>query len=134
MTKKERVISAIRGHNIDGVPSSFSLHFASEVNTHEKIVDAHLNFFRHTDTDILKIMNENLVPYMGEINTAKEYEKVQGVRIDAEFMQRQIRITQSILERCEKDTFTIGTLHGITASAIHPLEKMKQNFDYDGVC
>lgn len=133
MTKKERVISAIKGCNQGGVPSSFSLHFASSINTVDKTVNAHLNFFDETDTDIIKIMNENLVPYMGEINSVAEYEMVKDVSIDAGFMQNQIEITQKILSKCNPDTFKIGTLHGITASAIHPLEKMKQNFDYDGV-
>ena len=133
MTKRERVIAAIKGENQDGVPSSFSLHFPKDINSIEKTVDAHLDFYNNTDTDIFKLMNENLVPYMGEINRAKEYEWVKDVSIDSEFMQNQIELTKRVLSKCDKDAFTIGTLHGITASAIHPLEKMKQQFDYDEV-
>lgn len=133
MTKKERVLAAINGENQDGIPSSFSLHFPKEIDATEKIVDAHLKFFKDTDTDILKIMNENLVPYMGEINEASQYDWVKDVSIDAKFMQDQIEITKRILDKCDPEAFKIGTLHGITASAIHPLEKMKQKFDYDSV-
>jgi len=129
MTKKERVISAIKGQVVDHIPSSFSLHFPTEVAFGNAGVEAHLKFFKETDTDILKIMNENLVPYMGEIKTAVDYEKVKTISINDQFMQDQIELTKKILDRCDPEGFTLGTLHGVTASAIHPLEKT--GLDYD---
>ena len=36
MTKKERVIAAIEQREIDGVPSSFSLHFPADKSTNKK--------------------------------------------------------------------------------------------------
>ena len=76
MTKKERVIAAIKGQEVDAVPSSFSLHFPVEAAHGEAGVQSHLNFFKATDTDILKIMNENLVPYFGQIETPADYERL----------------------------------------------------------
>lgn len=129
MTKKERVISAIKCQEVDHTPSSFSLHFPETAAYGEAAVEAHLNFFKETDTDILKIMNENLVPYMGEIKTAADYKMVKTISINDKFMQDQIEMTKRILDRCETEGFTLGTLHGITASSIHPLEKMGLNYD-----
>lgn len=40
----------------------FSLHFPRTAKTVEEDLKFHLDFFRETDTDIIKIMNENLVP------------------------------------------------------------------------
>jgi len=131
MTKRERVVAAIKGQEVDCIPSGFSLHFKGEVAFGNAAIDAHLDFFKETDTDILKVMNENLVPYMGEIKTAKDYAKVKSISLDDKFMQDQIDLTKNILERCDKDGFTMGTLHGICASAIHPLEKM--GLDYHQV-
>ena len=48
-------------------------------------------------------------------------------------MQDQITLVKNVLKRCDKSAFTLGTLHGITASSIHPLEKMNPNYTYDGV-
>ena len=62
MNKKERVIAAIRGDVPDHVPVGFSLHFPRTAKTVEEDLKFHLDFFRETDTDIIKIMNENLVP------------------------------------------------------------------------
>lgn len=124
MTKRERVVAAINREEVDRVPSGFSLHFSGEVAYGEAAVETHLKFFRETDTDILKIMNENLVPYMGEMKHGFDYAKIKKISLNDKFMQDQMELTKKILDKCEPEAFTIGTLHGTTASGLHPLEKM----------
>ena len=133
MKKKERVFAAIRKEAVDHVPTGFSLHFPKEIAFGDAAVDAHIRFFEESDTDILKIMNENLVPYMGEIHHGSDYQMVREMSLDDSFMQDQLLLVKKILTRCDRSAFTLGTLHGITASAIHPLEKMDPNYTYDGV-
>ena len=70
MNKKERVKAAIRKEKVDYVPSCFSLHFPRETAFGEDAVKAHLEFYHATDTDILKVMNENLIPDIGPVETA----------------------------------------------------------------
>lgn len=129
MRKRERVISAIKGQEVDCIPSSFSLHFPREIAFEDLGVESHRDFFKKTDTDILKIMNENLVPYVGEIKKAADYNLLRNISIKDDFMQGQINMTKKILDRCDSDGFTLGTLHGITASSIHPLEKSGLSYD-----
>ena len=125
MTKKERVIAAIEQREIDGVPSSFSLHFPADKKQGEACVKAHLDFFRDTDADICKIMNENLVPVFGTIHTPDDYDRLIPVMtMEDEFMKKQMELTRQILAGCDKDVFTMGTLHGICASGIHPIEQL----------
>lgn len=133
MTKKERVIAAIKGEAVDKVPSSFSLHFPKDVAFGDAAVEAHLKFFEESDTDILKIMNENLVPYMGEIHQGSDYHMVREMTMEDDFMKAQVELVKKILDRCDKDAFTLGTLHGVTASSIHPLEKIDPRRTYDEV-
>lgn len=133
MTKKERVTAAIRGEEVDKIPSGFSLHFPKESAFGDAAVKAHLKFFEESDTDILKIMNENLVPYMGEINNGSDYSMVKEMTMEDGFMQDQVELVKKILAGCDRDAFILGTLHGITASSIHPLEKMDPNYTYDQV-
>ena len=129
MTKKERVIAAIEQREIDGVPSSFSLHFPADKKQGEACVKAHLDFFRDTDADICKIMNENLVPVFGTIHTPDDYDRLIPVMtMEDEFMKKQIELTRQILAGCDKDVFTMGTLHGICASGIHPIEQAGINY------
>lgn len=134
MTKKERVIAVIEGREADGVPSGFSLHFPAHQAVGDEAVEAHLKFFEETDTDIIKIMNEHLVPYYGMIRTPQEYcEKIPVINKESTFIADQIEMTKKILDRAEKDAFTMGTLHGICASGIHPLEKMGTGYTLDEV-
>lgn len=131
MTKRERVIAAIKGQEPDGIPCGFSLHFPQKEAFGQAAVDAHIRFFEESDTDILKIMNENLVPYMGEIRQGRDYRLVREMSLKDPFMEDQLWMTEQILRRCDKNAFTLGTLHGITASAIHPLEKMEPRPSYE---
>lgn len=129
MTKKERVIAAIQQKETDGIPSGFSLHFPAEQKKGEACVKAHLDFFRDTDTDICKIMNENLIPVFGPIHTPDDYDRLIPVMtMDDAFMKDQMQLTKKILEGCDKDVFTMGTLHGICASGIHPIEQAGINY------
>lgn len=134
MTKKERVIGAIHGEAVDGIPSGFSLHFPAERAFGDAGVKSHLQFFEETDTDILKIMNENLVPYMGEIRCAKDFAMIKTISIQDTYMQNQIEMTQKILDQCGDSGFTMGTLHGVTASSIHPLEQLGMDYHAARTC
>lgn len=122
MNKKERVIRAINGKEVDHVPSCFSLHFASNEAFGEAGIKSHLQFFQETNTDICKIMNENLVPYMGDIKTPDDWKKIKTISLKDDFMVAQIDMIERILDKWEPDTFNVGTLHGTVASSIHPIE------------
>lgn len=129
MTKRERVIAAINKEETAGIPSAFSLHFPEDKKTGEACVEAHLKFFKETDTDICKIMNENLIPVFGEIHSPEDYDRlIPKMTMDDDFMRRQMELTKAILAGCEKDVFTMGTLHGICASGIHPIEQAGINY------
>lgn len=131
MTKKERVSAVLEGREPDHTPCGFSLHFPEAEKQGEAAVQAHLRFFRETDTDILKVMNENLVPNLGEIRRPADWNCLHALKPDAEFLKRQLEMTLRIRDRWDGgEAFWMGTLHGITASAIHPIEAV---YGYDGV-
>ena len=126
MTKRERVTAAIRGEEVDGIPSSFSLHFPKDANSGDAGIEAHLAFFRDSDTDIIKIMNENLVPGSADIVNAADYSAyTKHVDVKQPFMKTQLEYTKKILAKADPDAFSVGTLHGICASGIHPFEGPK---------
>lgn len=122
MNKKERVIAAIEKKPVDRVPASFSLHFPTEVQKGQVAVDAHISFLKETDCDILKIMNENLVPPIGEMHGPEDWNQVPAHTKSSPFIQEQLELVKNTLAAAEKDVFSMVTIHGITASAIHPIE------------
>lgn len=122
MTKRERVIAAIAKQPVDAIPAGFSLHFPTQINSGAAAVNAHLDFFKATDTDILKIMNENLTPDVGEILVPDDWNKIPTYSLGDDFMQAQLAIVEGILDGCDHNGYIVGTIHGICASAIHPIE------------
>ena len=129
MNKRERVVAAIRGERVDCVPSGFSIHFPEGCKEGQAAVNAHLRFFQETDTDIIKIMNENLVPYMGEIEKPEDFRKYRILGPEEAFITDQVRLTREILSGADPEAFSLGTLRGITPSMIHPL--MAAGMDYE---
>ena len=123
MNSKERVFAVINGKEADQVPSCFSLHFPQGCERGEKAVEAHVDFFEQTDTDICKIMNENLVPYCEGICSGSDWKKIPSFNAESSFMKEQIDMTKRILDKSDPSKFYIGTLHGVVASALHPIEK-----------
>lgn len=122
MTKRERVLSAINGTEVDFVPVSFSLHFPKEITSTEEVIKAHLDFYKETDVDIMKIMNENLVPDFGEIKKAEDWNKIPTFTRKSSFIQKEVELVKRILDKCDSDTFSLVTIHSVCASSIHPIE------------
>ena len=124
MTKKERVIAALNKEAVDYVPCGFSLHFPADENSGEAGVNAHLRFFKDADTDIDKIMNENLVPSPAAGSVFPEaYKEVAKMDLVGTIIRDQIDFASDIIRKTDGSSFIMGTLHGICASALHPIEK-----------
>ena len=98
MKKRERVFAAMKHEPVDRIPCYFTTHF------------------------IQKIMNENLVPNMGSIKTPEDWKCIRTITLKDKFMEDEIELVKRVLDRCDRDAFNIGTLHGIVASTIHPIE------------
>ncbi len=65
MTKMQRFVAAIRGEQVDHLPASMWLHFASEHLSAEETARAHLRYFTTYDWDYLKLMNDYRYPLPG---------------------------------------------------------------------
>ena len=122
MKKRERVFAAMKHEPVDRIPCYFTTHFAREAAFGQAAVEEHLKFFREVNPDIQKIMNENLVPNMGSIKTPEDWKCIRTITLKDKFMEDEIELVKRVLDRCDRDAFNIGTLHGIVASTIHPIE------------
>lgn len=130
MNKRERVVAAIRGEQVDGLPSCYSLHFPADEATGPAGVAAHLRFFEETDTDVIKIMNEHLVRNTKLLRTPSEFAaRVEELLDGGTYAEDQIEFTKQILAQAEPEAFSLGTLHGIMATSFHVLGKMGEGFN-----
>ena len=117
MKKRERVFAAMKHEPVDRIPCYFTTHFAREAAFGQAAVEEHLKFFREVNPDIQKIMNENLVPNMGSIKTPEDWKCIRTITLKDKFMEDEIELVKRVLDRCDRDAFNIGTLHGL--SLIH---------------
>ncbi|MDO5733031.1 MAG: uroporphyrinogen decarboxylase family protein [Eubacteriales bacterium] len=122
MKKRDRVFAAIKHETVDHVPAYFTTHFTKDKHFDDPAVEEHLRFYEEVNPDIQKIMNENLVPYFGMIKTPDDWKCIPKLDRNSDFMRRQLEMVKKIFDRMDKDAFNIGTLHGIVASSIHPIE------------
>jgi len=58
MNKIERFRAMLRGEPVDRVPAGFWFHFAPEFRGSEPMARAHLDYYRATDLDVMKVMND----------------------------------------------------------------------------
>lgn len=119
MTKKERVLAVLRGEAVDRIPAGFWLHFPEQNFYGDSSVQAHLDFFRETDSDIHKIMNENLVPCEIPIKRAADWKNLKPFTRQSPFIVEQVEIIKRILDQTGGEGLTLATIHGIVASAWH---------------
>lgn len=118
MTPKQRVLAAVKGESPDRVPAAFWLHFPESMHHGEPAVKAHLDFLAQTETDILKVMNENLLPCRS-ITRADEWRHVRPLNLSDSFVADQLDIIKAIADKVGDRVVVITTIHGVFASAFH---------------
>lgn len=119
MTKRELVLNTLKGEVADIVPTSFSLHFPPEKKYGQASVEAHLDFFKKTDTDIIKIMNENLYPSCPSLFCASDLSRVKAFGRDAGFIQAETDLVKAVLDKADPSAFSVCTIQGACASFVH---------------
>lgn len=119
LNKKERVLAAIQGKEVDRVPVGFWLHFPEQQHHGQASVEAHIDFFKKTDTDIVKIMNENLVPCTQPITKATDWQHIRPIQLTDTFVTDQLEIIKRITDKIGDEAVVFTTIHGIVASAYH---------------
>lgn len=120
MTKRERVFNILEGKPVDRPPVGFWLHFPEDTWEGDAAIAAHLDFMEQTDTDILKIMNENLLYQPGtEINRLSDISKFKQFSKTSLPLQKQKETVQGIVEQAANRYPIVSTVHGVLASLYH---------------
>lgn len=126
MTKKELVQKTLNGQIEEAIPSSFSIHFGSDYRYGDAAVKKHLEFFRDTDTDIIKIMNENLFPSNPGVKTSEDFNRIGPFTRKSEFIVHQTDLVKAILDKTGGDSFSVCTIHGASFSFVHTMRPQYQ--------
>lgn len=122
MTKRERIEKLLQGQPVDRNPAAFWMHFPIEEKFGTAAAEAHLRLLKDTDTDFIKIMNENVfwdgastIECLNDIRNFRAYGKKDKI------FQDQIELIQRIADRTQGDVPLVTTIHGVIASAFHEI-------------
>lgn len=121
MNKIDRVNNIINNKEVDFPPMGFWLHFPTEVISAgiEEQVKAHIDFKKETNTDILKIMNENEMRSTDKITTVDDWKKISRLTRESSLIVNQSKILKKIVSENNEECFLLGTIHGLMASLSH---------------
>lgn len=118
MNKREMVLGLLdKSKEQEHIPAAFFLHF-DEIDRHgQAAVDKHLDFFRYTGMDFVKIQYENNFPNRPEIKRPEDWPKMPLYKKD--FYEDQLNIVDGLVKKAKKDALVIMTLYSPFMCAGH---------------
>lgn len=107
MNKRERVIAALENRETDFVPVGFWYHFPEEKQSGQACIDAHLDFYRKTGQDFIKIMCDGYFGYPNDVlinmkNTSDLY-NMKPLGKEHPFIRGQVERAKAIVDAVGKE-------------------------------
>ena len=99
------------------IPGAFFMHFGKENYFGQAAVNKHLDYFKATDLDIVKIQYEKRFPLIPEIQNPSDWAKVPLLKKD--FYADQLKVIEEIVKRSKKDALVIATVYSPLSFAGH---------------
>jgi uroporphyrinogen decarboxylase len=118
VTKRELMLNLLNpGKPQTHVPAAFFLHFDSSCHFGQAAVDKHLEFFRTTGTDFVKIQYERGFPRLPGIRRPEDWA---GMPLyGEEFFAPQLEVVEGIVNAVKHETLVIVTLYSPFMCAAH---------------
>jgi len=124
MNKIQRVRAALNGEIPDRVPASFWFHFPKEQAHGKDSVRAHLDYYRKTDLDFLKIMNEHPYRVETQIKNPSDWRKLKPAPLSSDFYQAQLDEIKMITDELGGECLTATTLFNPFSSGNHAADHL----------
>ena len=112
MNKKEVVLQALKGKEVDRIPFSIWHHFGLLHTDWEMTAKAHIKFFNFFDLDWLKVMNDYRFPLPNDItslNDAKDWKSIGEFKAE-QFWSKQLKILEMINREIGEKAFFTSTI------------------------
>jgi uroporphyrinogen decarboxylase len=120
ITKRDAVLGVLEpGKPLPYVPAAFFLHFDPSCHFGRAAVDRHLEYFRATGMDLVKIQYEQKFPRLPEIRRAGDWRSMP--LYGEEFFKPQLEAVRGIVKALKRDAVVIVTLYSPFMCAGHAL-------------
>jgi len=125
MNKIERMRAVLNGKIPDRIPVSFWLHFSPKGKVRGKeSVKAHLNYYRDSGIDFLKIMNEHPYQVDSDIINPADWRKIKRAPLKSGFFQAQLDEIKMITDQLNGECLTATTIFNPFSSGNHASGKL----------
>jgi uroporphyrinogen decarboxylase len=116
--KRKAMLSLLDGSNRPTyTPAAFFLHFDEIYHRGPGAIEKHLEYFRYTDMDFVKIQYELTFPHRPEIQTPADWEKMPLYRED--FYEPQLKVVEGLVKAAKKEALVLVTLYSPFMCAGH---------------
>ena len=110
MNKRENVLSLLdKNRGQEYIPAGFFIHFGRDYHQGRAAIDKHMEYFRYTDMDFVKIQYENAFPRRPEIKTPDDWADMPLYKQD--FYENQLNVVEGLIKEAKKEALVIMTLY-----------------------
>jgi uroporphyrinogen decarboxylase len=110
MNKRELVLSLLDDNKRQSYfPAGFFIHFDKIYQSGRAAVDKHMEYFRYTGMDFVKIQYETVFPHLPEIEKPEDWRKMP--LYGKEFYENQLNIAKLLIKEVKKEALVIMTLY-----------------------
>jgi len=118
MNKREAVLSLLdESKKQEYIPAGFFIHFDEACRRGQAAIDKHLEYYRYTEMDFVKIQYENTFPNRPEIQRPDDWAKMPLYKRG--FYEDQINIVAGLVKEAKKEALVILTLYSPFMCAAH---------------
>jgi uroporphyrinogen decarboxylase len=128
MNKRELVLQVLdESKQQTYIPAVFFLHFDPKFHRGQAAIEKHLEYFRFTDMDFVKIQYETVFPFREEIRKPEDW--LQMPQYGMDFYQDQVEIARGLVQAAGKEALVIQTLYSPFMCAGHTVggERLMQH-------
>jgi uroporphyrinogen decarboxylase len=110
MNKRDALLSLLDPQAVPGyVPAAFFMHFDSAHHQGQAAIDRHLEFFRSTGMDFVKIQFEQTLPPIGPIRAPQDWAR--APLYPDSFFEAPIRVAEGLVKAAGREALVIMTLY-----------------------
>jgi uroporphyrinogen decarboxylase len=128
MKKRDLVLQVLDSNKPQAtIPAAFFLHFDPKFHRGQAAIDKHLEYFRFTEMDFVKIQYETVFPFREEIRKPEDW--LQMPQYGMDFYQDQVEIARGLVQAAGKEALVIQTLYSPFMCAGHTVggERLMQH-------
>lgn len=110
MNKRDAVLSLVTpGFTPSYTPAAFFLHFDPRYHRGQAAVDKHLEYFRYTGMDLVKIQYERTFPHLPEIQRPEDWAQMPSYGL--EFYEEPLGVVAGLVKAAKPEALVIQTLY-----------------------